>query len=95
MDQTDVSERGFRIRGRVQGVGFRWWTRSMAEELGLAGSVKNLRDGTVEIRVRGSADAVRTFRGRLGKGPPGARVDDVRETSSSLPLPDGRFTIAF
>lgn len=95
MGRIDVSERGFRIRGRVQGVGFRWWTRMTAEELGLEGSVKNLHDGTVEIRARGSEDALRTFRGRLEQGPPGARVDAVSETESSLPLPQGDFRIAF
>jgi acylphosphatase len=41
------------VRGRVQGVGFRWWTRARALELGLAGSATNLRDGRVEVVAEG------------------------------------------
>ena len=41
------------VRGRVQGVGFRWWVRSRALELGLAGSATNLRDGRVEVVAEG------------------------------------------
>lgn len=43
--------------GRVQGVGFRWWTRSRALELGLTGSATNLADGRVEIVAEGSREA--------------------------------------
>jgi acylphosphatase len=45
------------IRGEVQGVGFRWWTRSRALELGLSGTATNLRDGRVEVIVEGSRQA--------------------------------------
>jgi acylphosphatase len=41
------------VHGRVQGVGFRWWTRSRASELGLAGYASNLRDGRVEVVAEG------------------------------------------
>jgi len=41
------------VRGHVQGVGFRWWTRSRALELGLAGYAKNLADGRVEVVAEG------------------------------------------
>jgi acylphosphatase len=41
------------VRGRVQGVGFRWWARAKATELGLSGSATNLADGRVEIVVEG------------------------------------------
>ncbi|TDD73425.1 acylphosphatase [Actinomadura darangshiensis] len=41
------------VRGRVQGVGFRWWVRSRALELGLAGSAANLADGRVEVVAEG------------------------------------------
>jgi acylphosphatase len=41
------------VHGRVQGVGFRWWTRSRASELGLAGYASNLADGRVEVVAEG------------------------------------------
>lgn len=89
-------ERSFSIRGRVQGVGFRWWTRRTAEEMGLSGAVKNLRDGTVAVRVRGPEEVVETFRNRLEDGPPGARVEGITEApegDAGLPLEQDAFRI--
>ena len=45
------------VSGRVQGVGFRWWTRARALELGLLGTATNLPDGRVEVVVEGRRDA--------------------------------------
>jgi acylphosphatase len=45
------------VSGRVQGVGFRWWTRSQAEQLGLVGTASNLPDGRVEVVAEGSEEA--------------------------------------
>jgi len=45
------------IEGRVQGVGFRWWTRARALELGLAGWAENLEDGRVRVVAEGAADS--------------------------------------
>jgi len=81
-----VEQRTFRVHGRVQGVGFRWWTRSHALRLGLAGTVRNCEDGTVEVRARGSTAALSELRRLLESGPPGAavrRVDD--EPAADLP----------
>ncbi|CAN5806382.1 acylphosphatase [soil metagenome] len=75
-------ERGYRVRGRVQGVGFRWWTRSQALRLGVSGSVRNCPDGTVEVHARGSQEAVEALRRRLDEGPPGARVEGVEEIAA-------------
>ncbi|WP_109474756.1 acylphosphatase [Ornithinimicrobium cavernae] len=55
------------VRGRVQGVGFRWWTRARALELGLVGHARNLPDGRVEVNAQGSEDAVRTLIDLLGE----------------------------
>lgn len=82
--------RCYRITGRVQGVGFRWWTQRMAESLQLSGTVRNASDGTVEVRVAGPPDALDRFERKLVEGPRGARVDEVRRTSpGEEPLPAG------
>lgn len=65
---------GWRIHGRVQGVGFRWWTRRTAVSLGITGSVRNLADGTVEVRAAGSEEALRELEKRLCDGPRSATV---------------------
>ena len=60
-----------RVAGRVQGVGFRWWTR--ARELGLVGSATNLDDGRVEVVAQGSRDACERLLAMLdGPGAPGS-----------------------
>jgi acylphosphatase len=46
------------VRGRVQGVGFRWWTRARALELGLVGFARNMVDGRVEICAQGTPEAI-------------------------------------
>lgn len=57
------------VKGHVQGVGFRWWTRSVALELGLVGSATNLEDGRVEVVAEGPEDACRALLARLPDGP--------------------------
>lgn len=67
------------VHGQVQGVGFRWWVRSRALELGLAGSASNLRDGRVEVIAQGPEDRCRALLDALrGGGTPG-RVTEVVE----------------
>ena len=67
------------VKGRVQGVGFRWWTRAQALELGLRGSATNLEDGRVEVVAEGPRPALEALLERLrGGGTPG-RVDFVGE----------------
>ncbi len=65
------------ISGRVQGVGFRWSAATEAERLGVAGSIRNLEEGSVEAELGGEPDAVEQFTEWLRVGPPGARVDDL------------------
>ena len=78
---------GFRIQGRVQGVGFRWWTRRVAGDLGLRGVVLNRTDGSVEVHAAGDRESVERLEAQLGDGPPGSRVDGVERVSSDRPLP--------
>jgi acylphosphatase len=65
------------IGGRVQGVGFRWFTVEQARVEGVSGFVRNLPDGRVEAMVEGDAESVDRFERALRRGPRGARVDDV------------------
>ena len=65
------------ISGRVQGVGFRWFTKDAAMRQGVAGWVQNLPDGRVEAWVEGEADAVTRVETALRLGPRGARVENV------------------
>ncbi len=62
------------VHGRVQGVGFRYSTRSAARRLGVAGYVENLADGTVRVECEGEPEAVEKMADWLRKGPPGAKV---------------------
>lgn len=87
-----MKEAAYRVRGKVQGVGFRWWTRSRARGLGLVGTVRNFPDGSVEVRVRGREDQVAALREQLAHGPPGSRVDTVEEIPTD-PIEDSSFEI--
>ena len=83
------------VRGRVQGVGFRWFVREHARTLRLAGWVKNLPDGMVELEVEGAAEKVAELLKHVAEGPDGAVVaglDDVQIPEQALPLPE-TFTI--
>jgi len=85
-----------RVRGRVQGVGFRAFVQDEAIRLDLKGWVRNRRDGSVETLVFGENAAVENLTARLREGPPGAFVVavDARESSSeALRDCEGRFEI--
>ena len=67
------------VSGRVQGVGFRWWTRSRALELGLLGSASNLPDGRVEVVAEGSRPACEALLAALRSGGGPGHVSAVTE----------------
>jgi len=71
--------RRYPVRGRVQGVGFRWFVESEARNLGISGWVRNNPDSSVEVLAMGSRDQLSNLRSRLQQGPRAARVDDVEE----------------
>lgn len=81
-----------RVAGRVQGVGFRWFVREEARKLGVAGWVRNLPTGEVELLAEGDEALLSALAKTVGKGPPGARVEVVHrlpgpESDGTLPLP--------
>jgi acylphosphatase len=79
MRDTDSTRLTAWVHGRVQGVGFRWWTRSVALGLGLSGYASNLADGRVEVVAEGSRDRCTRLLDALRTGSPPGRVDTVVE----------------
>lgn len=81
--------RRFRVSGRVQGVGYRWFVSREAERLGLQGYAENLADGSVEVVARGSKEVVDALERALRRGPTFARVEHVEKSDipHDMPLP--------
>jgi acylphosphatase len=79
------------IAGHVQGVGYRDWLIQLARRIGLAGWVRNRRDGTVETLIAGEADAVEEVVRACRRGPRGAVVTEITETLTDPP-PERDFT---
>lgn len=73
----------FVVSGRVQGVGYRWFVMREATRLDLAGFVRNLPDGSVEVVARGSTPALALLESALAQGPPAARVSRVDKSDIS------------
>lgn len=80
------------VRGKVQGVGFRWFVRERARAHGLAGRVRNHPDGTVEVEAEGDVERIDALLGDLRIGPPGAQVLAVDVIPSP---PGGSLSIPF
>ena len=85
-DQSAVLARRFLVRGRVQGVGFRWFVEREAAILEIAGWVRNNYDGSVEVLAQGTREQLAGLHGRLCEGPRTARVDGL-EVSEAEPVP--------
>lgn len=84
------------VRGRVQGVGFRWWTRARALELGLAGHARNTADGRVEVVAQGSRGAVDRLVRLLSEQPSTThRPGEVVSVSTPLESPPRPGIIGF
>jgi acylphosphatase len=82
LEEIRLEAKTYRVRGRVQGVGFRWFVENEAAKLGIAGWVRNRSDGSVEVLAQGTREQLFALRAKLHQGPRAARVDDVEEFES-------------
>ncbi len=80
------------IRGRVQGVGFRFSIADVARDCGVVGWVRNRRDGSVEAFLQGDTNAVQRVADWCRRGPAGARVADVDVTEAAVDTSLSDFT---
>ena len=95
MASNQIARRYF-VSGIVQGVGFRYFTQDEAERLELAGFVRNLRDGRVEVYAIGSGEKLGRLRAHLERGPRGAMVQNVTEHPAEIdPRFAGEFGITY
>ena len=81
------------VSGRVQGVGFREFTRRTAQRLGLGGWVRNLAGGQVEVVADGERPALEALVSAVSRGPAGAFVRNVREEWEHIPEGEKEFLI--
>lgn len=81
-EKTLLQARRFLVRGRVQGVGFRWFVEREAHILQITGWVRNNPDGSVEVLAVGTSQQLAGLRARLQEGPRAARVDNVNESEA-------------
>ena len=91
-EKLATQARRFLVRGRVQGVGFRWFVEREALILGIAGWVRNRSDGRVEAVFEGEPDAVDRLVAWCRRGPPSALVSAV-EVVSEEPTGDAGFRV--
>jgi acylphosphatase len=82
-----IVSRRYVITGRVQGVGFRWFTHDAAAGEGIHGWVRNLADGSVEVVAEGEADSMFRLEAAIRRGPGGARIEQVEVEDQT---PSGR-----
>jgi acylphosphatase len=88
-----VTARRAVVRGRVQGVGFRFFASRAARELGIRGWVRNLPDGSVETLAVAEEDSLRRYIEKLSRGPLGSRVDAVDVSDVAEPASFSSFEI--
>ena len=81
-EKIHIQARRFLVRGRVQGVGFRWFVEREAHILQITGWVRNNADGSVEVLAVGTPQQLAGLRARLQEGPRAARVDNVNESEA-------------
>ena len=89
----NVLLRAYRVTGRVQGVGFRWFTSRAAKELGISGTVQNHPDGSVRVHARGALAVLDQLEATFTRGPMVARVEAVERVEPSQTVKADGFRI--
>lgn len=84
MSAAKLTAKRYFIRGRVQGVGFRYFAQRAAAELGVSGFTRNLDDGRVEVYAVGTPEQLADLAGRLWTGPRFADVRGVEELEAAV-----------
>jgi acylphosphatase len=79
MKKLPVKAVSARLKGRVQGVAFRYYAKNEADSLGLSGWVRNNSDGSVEVWAEGTEDNLNIFLDWLARGPSHARIDSLQK----------------
>ncbi len=82
------------VTGRVQGVGFRYFSKDSAQEQALDGWVRNRADGSVEMQIQGEQARIDRFLEEIGQGPPLAHVSDLRIQEIPVKSENAGFRIA-
>ena len=95
VDQGNMTTpvRAYRITGRVQGVGFRWFTSRVAKELDISGTVQNHPDGSVRVHAKGAPVLLDQLETTIGRGPAAARVEAVESMEPSQEVKTDGFRI--
>ena len=89
----NVLLRAYRVTGRVQGVGFRWFTSRAAKGLGISGTVQNHPDGSVRVHARGALAVLDQLEATITRGPMAARVEAVERVEPSQTVKADGFRI--
>jgi acylphosphatase len=85
--------RKYKISGRVQGVGYRFFAQRVANQLGVTGNVRNCWDDTVEVYAVGNETALTEFKRSLAEGPRSAHVTGIEETDEPVEKRSSMFKI--
>jgi len=95
VDQGNMTTpvRAYRITGRVQGVGFRWFTSRVAKELDISGTVQNHPDGSVRVHAKAAPALLDQLETTIGRGPAAARVEAVESMEPSQEVKTDGFRI--
>lgn len=92
---TDLIARHMILSGKVQGVGFRHFTRSRAQELGISGWVRNLDDGSVEVMATGPENSMLSFIEILSHGPVSAYVKKIEQKEVPVVTGQDSFSVRY